>query len=240
MQRIFHGFTSRSNRHQSSIGYDPSTLVLPLQTSNFTPLMFFPLVEQALRLAAAAHEGQTRKGSDIPYITHPVQVMLLLERFDFNEDQILAAALLHDVVEDTHITEAELRKDFPPEVIDWVKALSEEKKSDTGSQHPWETRKQHHIEQIAAAPFEARAIALADKLHNLETMRYDLRLFADSENLAAQTTAFWNRFNAPLERMQWYYETMIEKCEQSDPRLAPLADACRHALADLETSNGAT
>lgn len=182
--------------------------------------MFSILIERALRIAAAAHVGQVRKGSGVPYLTHPVQVAIILERCGFDDDRVFAAAILHDVVEDTTVTLAELATQFPAEVIEWVDALSERKLNEAGELRTWEERKREHLDHLAHVPVEARAIALADKLHNLEAMAYDIAHGAD----------IWSRFNAPRERLKWYYLEVIATATQNDLVLAPLAAACRDAL----------
>ena len=120
--------------------------------------MFSALFERALQIATTAHAGQTRKGSDVHYITHPVQVAFLLQCYRFDDDRILAAAVLHDVVEDTSVTLDDLRDHFPDEVIRWVAELSERKLDETGDARSWEERKQEHLHLLAVAEPEARAL----------------------------------------------------------------------------------
>ncbi len=189
-------------------------------TSAAAPL-YSPMIERALRFAAAAHEQQTRKGGGVPYITHPAGVALILVRAGWNDENVLAAAILHDVVEDTGRTLCDLRRDFPAKVVDLVACLSETKR-DAAGDRPWEVRKREHIAELRAASTEACAIALADKLHNLETML---------EDLETGEIRFEN-FNAPPERLLWYYEAMTSAaCRGAEVR--PLADACRAAIERL-------
>lgn len=176
-----------------------------------------PLVERALRIAATAHQHQRRKGGDVPYFAHSAAVALILARFGFTDEALLSAALLHDVVEDTDVALDQLARQFPPEVIEAVAALSETKTDGDGRLRPWEDRKAEHLRHIAQSPWNARAIALADKLHNMETLRCD---FADGiVSLSA--------FRAPPDRLLWYYRSMIEAAGGDDVRLRPLAAACR-------------
>jgi len=186
--------------------------------------LFSPLVERALRLAARSHREHTRKGSDVPYITHPLSVALILSRAGIDDDKILAAALLHDAVEDTECSLEELGGEFPAEVADYVEALSERKRDESGHAIPWRQRKEEHLARVAVAEVPVRAIALADKLHNLGTMLYDLDT---SGNL-------WERFNAPPGEIIWYHREMIETAAGTDDRLRDLAEACRQLLEQLE------
>lgn len=181
---------------------------------------FSPLVERALRVAATFHLSQTRKGGSVPYITHPVAMALILQRFGFDEDVLIAAALLHDVVEDTPCTLDELATQFPPAVVEIVAALSERKLDERGEQRPWRDRKEEHIAHIQNAPFEARVVVLADKLHNLLSIQFDLEAGED----------VWSRFNAPRRDVEWYNRMMIDAACQNDSRLAPLAEAARRIV----------
>src|SRR5690606_29427690 len=88
-----------------------------------------------------------------------------------------------------------------------------------------EDRKREHLDHMGDAPLAARAIVIADKLHNLRSMVCDLD---EGGSLAT-------RFNAPLERIFWYYEAIIDTAAGTDPRLNDLAAAARGALADVRT-----
>lgn len=186
--------------------------------------LFSPLVERAWRLAARSHRNHTRKASDLPYITHPSSVALILARAGFDDENLLAAALLHDAVEDTDCELEALSAEFPAEVGRYVAALSERKRDDAGEKIPWQQRKDEHLAHIAAAPLPVRAIALADKLHNLGTMLFDIQSGDD----------LWDRFNAPPEKIIWYHREMIERAAGDDDRLNVLAADCRKLLAQLE------
>ncbi|MBI5759499.1 MAG: bifunctional (p)ppGpp synthetase/guanosine-3',5'-bis(diphosphate) 3'-pyrophosphohydrolase [Planctomycetales bacterium] len=185
--------------------------------------MFSSLIERALRVAADAHRHQHRKASDIPYLTHPVSVMVILQRAGFHDEELLAAAALHDVVEDTPRSLVDLAADFPPRVLELVACLTERKRGAAGQPRSWQDRKREHIEQVAAGPWEARAIVLADKLHNLATIAFDLD--------AGQNV--WPRFNAPAQQFLDYHRTMVDRAEQADPRLASLATECRRLINEL-------
>ncbi len=188
---------------------------------------FSPLVERALRVAARFHRQQSRKASDLPYITHPAGVALVLLSAGFHEEHVLAAGLLHDTLEDTDYTPEELAADFPPEVVEIVAALSEEKLDDAGRKRPWRDRKQDHIAAVATAAPAARAVVLADKLHNLGTMLFDLNEGHD----------IWERFNAPAADVLWYQRTMVDTAAGvDDPRIGALAAECRAIIDKLAES----
>ncbi len=184
---------------------------------------FSPLIEHAIRVAARAHRDGLRKGSDIPYLSHSASVALLLERVGISDDHIIAAALLHDVVEDTAITIEDLARDFPPNVVELVAGLSERKLDAEGKLRSWHDRKRDHLEVVASSPFGVRAIVLADKLHNLGTMVFDLE----------QGEPIWSRFNASREDILWYQQTMLNAADQGEPELIPLAAACQQFIERL-------
>ena len=188
--------------------------------------LFRPLVEQALRWAAKCHRHHHRKGSDLPYITHPVSAALFLIRAGIDDDEILAAAMLHDVVEDTDCSIEILASQFPSRVVTLVAAMTERHHDEDGRKRTWQERKTEHLQHIAAEPWEARAIVLADKLHNLGSMVFDLD---NGEEL-------WSRFTSSPERTLWYYREMIAAAEQGDPRLAGLASECRALIERLAAS----
>jgi (p)ppGpp synthase/HD superfamily hydrolase len=182
------------------------------------------LLERALRRAAVWHRDQVRKGADIPYVSHLAGVAILLARFGFDEE-VIAAGLLHDATEDTAATLDEIRDEFGPRVAEVVAACSEVKLDAHGRKRPWIDRKTDHLEALAAAPASARAVILADKLHNLLSIRADL----------ADGLPIWSRFNADRDRVLWYYRRSIEVADRGDDlRLKPLADAVRAALAAVE------
>ncbi|MCA9115209.1 MAG: bifunctional (p)ppGpp synthetase/guanosine-3',5'-bis(diphosphate) 3'-pyrophosphohydrolase [Planctomycetaceae bacterium] len=187
-------------------------------------MLFSPLIERALRLAGRKHHPQVRKVSDVPYFTHLAGAAIVLLRAGMHDEQIIAAALLHDVVEDTDCELEDLEGEFPPDVVAWVAVSTEQKHNTDGTKRSWEDRKQEHVSHIAAAPREARAIVLADKLHNLGSMLYD----------HGNDPSFWDRFGAPPERLVWYYTEMVNRAASDDPELATLAGECRTLLAQLQ------
>ncbi|MDB5352269.1 MAG: guanosine polyphosphate synthetase/pyrophosphohydrolase [Planctomycetota bacterium] len=190
-------------------------------TTNRSP--FSMTLERALRRAASWHRGQNRKGSAVPYIAHPVGVALILDRLGFSEDVVIAG-LLHDAVEDTDATLAEIGEEFGPDVAEMVAACSEVKTDATGSARPWIDRKRDHIEVLSAASVAARAVALADKLHNLASIRFDLEA----------GRPVWTLFNAGREEVLWYYRTCIDRYGAGDPALAALVAGCREMLDAVE------
>ncbi|MCC7155654.1 MAG: HD domain-containing protein [Bryobacterales bacterium] len=170
------------------------------------------MIFYAIQFAAAAHSGQYRKGSRVPYIVHPIGVARTLLEIGCAE-HVAVAGVLHDVVEDTHIKLVEVRVRFGRQVADLVEAASEPDRS-----LRWEDRKQHTIEFLGQAPEESLLIGLCDKLDNLRSIRQDLTLSGDE---------VWDRFRRPRESQQWYYESLsavFARRVTSDPALRLVKD----------------
>ncbi len=125
-------------------------------------------IEQAIRAAAVLHHHETRKGSmPFPYVTHLYSVAMILGDYTTDED-VIVAALLHDTIEDTDYTLAELEEDFGGRVTEIVAALTEPKLIN-GQKITWMERKKTYTKQIKNGPIEAVMIAAADKAHNFRT-----------------------------------------------------------------------
>ena len=179
-----------------------------------------PLLEKALRIAAVAHDGQTRKASSLPYFVHPAAVTLVLVRAGFTQDGLLAAAVLHDVVEDTELTLDDLLDEFPAAVCEIVDGASERKADATGQKRSWHDRKADHIEVIRRASLEVAAVVLADKLHNLTSMQFDL----DGGH------ELWLRFNASKSDVLAYYRSVADAAHRNDQRIEKLVSECLAAI----------
>jgi (p)ppGpp synthase/HD superfamily hydrolase len=168
------------------------------------------LASDAYDFAAEAHEGQERKGDGTPYIAHPVEVARLLTRDGDADDELLAAAFLHDVVEDTDRSLDDIRERFGPGVGELVEAMTEDK-----SVEPYEARKDDHRDQVEAAGERAVRIYAADKLANLRDMR---SLYANVGEAAAR------RFKAPIDVRLRLWRRDAEMVERVLPELDVLAE----------------
>jgi (p)ppGpp synthase/HD superfamily hydrolase len=168
------------------------------------------LVRDALDTARDAHAGQTRNGSDgAPYIEHPLAVADLLAEQGFAEE-VLAAALLHDVVEESETGVPEIAVRFGKPVGGLVDALTDEEKIED-----YERRKEAHRAQVAAAGPEALAIYAADKLTNIRALR---RAYAEKgEAVGAE-------LKAPLDVKVAVWEADVELLRREGPELAFLSE----------------
>lgn len=159
-------------------------------------------LEDAVAFAAAAHRGQRRKGSGTPYIVHPMEVAAICARLTDDQDVIIAG-VLHDVVEDTPVGLDEVRERFGPRVASIVAGESEDKQEGKPARDTWRQRKQATIDHMHSTeePGE-RIVCLADKLSNMRSMLHDFAALGDG---------LWSRFNVSDPRQQgWYYRTLGE------------------------------
>jgi guanosine-3',5'-bis(diphosphate) 3'-pyrophosphohydrolase len=169
-------------------------------------------LERALRWAALAHDGQVRKSSTVPYIEHPLAVAMILDRAGFSEDVVIAA-LLHDIVEDTEATLDDVRSRFGDVVAEIVEGCSEVKLDAQGKKRPWADRKRDHLAALASASIATRAVVLADKLHNLASIVLDLE----------EGRPVWSAFNAGRDDVIAYYRSTLATCGGGDARLEVLS-----------------
>jgi guanosine-3',5'-bis(diphosphate) 3'-pyrophosphohydrolase len=169
-----------------------------------------PLVRNALEQARSDHAGQIRNGSGgMPYVEHPMRVAALLDELGYGEE-VLAAALLHDVVEDSETALDELREKFGEEVAGLVGALTDDE-----SIEDYRQRKAEHRERVAAAPGEALTIYGVDKLTNARTLR---------EAYASEGDSVRDEFKVPLELKLEIWEADLELLREKAPELPFLAE----------------
>lgn len=155
------------------------------------------LYERVLTVAVGAHKEQVRKHDGSPYVIHPIMVARILERSGFGEE-VQAAGLVHDVLEDTAMTEEDLRRLVSDEVVDIVTAVSEDKDL------PWEERKEHYIASVVAAGESVWAVSVADKIHNAES------LITHYEKVGP---AVWQVFNRGKEKKVWFERTLLARLQ---------------------------
>ncbi|TGB02005.1 HD domain-containing protein [Halobacillus salinus] len=152
------------------------------------------MIEKAKQYATEAHRGQKRKGSDEDYVRHPIRVAKTLQEAGFNEATV-CAGYLHDVVEDTDITLDDIEQEFGKEVAVIVAAHTEDKEKS------WQERKQHTITVVKESSLDIKALIVADKLDNLQSI---------SEGLSTQGDELWRLFNAGYEHQKWYYQSVAQ------------------------------
>ena len=165
------------------------------------------MIFKAIQFVAEAHSGQYRKGSNIPYIYHLMNVMKTL--LDYGcEDEVVTAGILHDVVEDTPVSIEEVENAFGKRVASIVFGASEPDhlKMLEDKESTWKERKQHTIDFILKDASEEQLLVIcADKLDNVTSIRDDWNLIGDK---------IWERFNAPMEDQAWNYLSISKALEK--------------------------
>lgn len=169
---------------------------------------------EALLFAASAHAQQTRKSTEIPYISHPIAVSALIIEHGGNEDQAIAA-LLHDVLEDCGPDHAPaIAERFGANVLQLVQGLTDGVPDENGIKGPWRQRKEAYLAHLAGADSDVILISACDKLHNAMAIADDHREIGD---------AVFERFTGQKKGTIWYYEELarvIARRLGDDHRLA--------------------
>ena len=159
------------------------------------------LLDRAIVFAVRAHSGTERRGKGFPYIVHPMEAMEIVSTMT-SDQELLAAAARHDVVEDTAVTEEDIRKEFGDRIASIVAAESDTFVEGVSEEDSWHDRKRAAIRRLAGATREAKMVALGDKLSNMRAIARDYALKGD---------AFWKIFHTsdPKDH-EWHYRGLAE------------------------------
>lgn len=160
------------------------------------------LVSKAIIFATKAHDGMRRKSSSIPYIIHPLEAAVIVSTM--TEDQeVIAAAVLHDVVEDTQITSEQILSEFGKRVQELVASETENKRNEIPSQLSWKIRKEESLEVLKnATDINVLKVWLGDKLANVRSLYEEYKLKGND---------LWLKFNQKDQNEQaWYYFSIAE------------------------------
>ena len=163
------------------------------------------LLDRAILFAVRAHAGTERRGKGFPYIVHPREAMEIVSTMTADQE-LLAAAALHDTVEDTDVTVEQLRAEFGDRIAELVAAESDAFVEGVSEEDSWHARKQAAIDRLARAPHDAKMVALGDKLSNMRAIARDY---------AVQGDALWNIFHAkdPKDH-EWHYRGLAESLRE--------------------------
>ncbi len=163
------------------------------------------IVNKAIVFATEAHAGQTRKGGFLPYIVHPCEAMAIVASMT-PDPELLAAAVLHDVVEDTAYTIEDIHREFGPRVAELVDAETEPKVPGLSEEESWKLRRQGTIDRLAAASRDAKIVALGDKLSNMRAIARDYEVEGDE---------LWQRFTVHDRDLHaWHYWGLVESLSE--------------------------
>ena len=192
-------------------------------------------INHALAFAAKHHDRQVRKGTRLPYLTHPANVAIILTRYGRDESTVVAG-ILHDVIEDC-VREDYSRKDleqriaekFGDDVLQSVLSVTHRRKDDEGMEFSAEERKADYLERLAQAGDSARWVCAADKVHNIRSIVADLRRTLDPDTV-------WARFAVGREGTVRWYRAVHERLTALGFDAAIMAEL-RGAVDELEQAS---
>lgn len=163
------------------------------------------LLDRAILFAVKAHAGTERRGKGFPYIVHPMEAMEIVATIS-PDQELLAAAALHDTVEDTDVTVDQIREEFGERVAGLVASESDVMIQGLSEEDSWRARKQVAIDRLAAAPRDAKIVALGDKLSNMRAIARDYATIGDE---------LWKIFHAPHPSdHEWHYRGLADSLRE--------------------------
>jgi (p)ppGpp synthase/HD superfamily hydrolase len=171
------------------------------------------VINHALAFAAKHHDRQVRKGTKLPYLTHPANVAVILTRYGCDSDTVVGG-ILHDVIEDCvregysrEMLEQRIGDKFGAKVLDTVLAVTYRRHDDDGVELSGDDRKTDYLERLSDASEEARWVCAADKIHNASSILSDLRRTVDAETI-------WSRFGGGRAGTGRWYRQVYERLRE--------------------------
>ena len=164
------------------------------------------LVSEAIVFAVKAHDGMRRKKSNAPYILHPMEAAVIVGTMT-DDQNLIAAAALHDVVEDSGVTIDEIAAKFGERVRELVKSETEDKRADLPPSETWRIRKEESLSVLKNTDDEGVLMVwLGDKLANMRAIYRDFKV---------EGNAMWQRFNQKdASEQAWYYRSIVKFTER--------------------------
>ena len=154
------------------------------------------LLDRAIVFAVKAHHNTERRGKGFPYIVHPMEAVEVVATIT-PDQELLAAAVLHDTIEDTDVTVEQICAEFGDRVANLVHAESDRFVEELSEAESWRDRKQEAIDRLAAAPHDAKIVALGDKLSNMRAIWRDYQVKGDE---------LWKIFHVTDKELhEWHY-----------------------------------
>ena len=169
------------------------------------------LLDRAIVFAVRAHAGTERRGKGYPYIIHPMEAVEIVATMT-PDQELLAAAVLHDTVEDTDVTVEQIRAEFGDRVAALVADESDVFPEGVSEEDSWHARKRAAIARLSAASREAKMVALGDKLSNMRAIARDF---------AVQGDALWDLFHVkdPKDH-EWHYRGLADALRELEDTFA--------------------
>ena len=171
------------------------------------------VINHALAFSAKHHDRQVRKGTKLPYLTHPANVAVMLTRYGRDTDTVVAG-ILHDVIEDCvrdgytrEMLEQRIGDKFGGKVLDTVLAVTYRRHDDDGVELSGEDRKTDYLNRLSSASEEARWVCAADKIHNASSIISDLRRTVDPETI-------WSRFGGGKAATARWYRQVYDRLRE--------------------------
>ena len=163
------------------------------------------LLDRAIIFAVQAHHNTERRGKGFPYIVHPMEAVEIVATIT-SDQELLAAAALHDTIEDTDVTVEDIRREFGDRVAELVHAESDQFTEGVSEEESWHDRKQAAIDRLRDASHDAKIVALGDKLSNMRTIYRDYQMIGDD---------LWNIFHVKDKAShEWHYRGLADSLSE--------------------------
>jgi (p)ppGpp synthase/HD superfamily hydrolase len=189
-------------------------------------------INHALAFAAKHHDQQVRKGTRLPYLTHPANVAIILTRYDSDEETVVAG-ILHDVIEDCvtkdytrDMLEQRIASKFGGEVLETVLMVTHRKHDESGEEFSPEEVRKDYLERLSSASERARWVCAADKIHNARSLMADL-------NRTIEPNTVWSRFKAGRTGTMWWYRAVYDRLKEVG-FTAPIMPELEKTVLELE------
>ena len=169
------------------------------------------LLDRAIIFAVRAHAGTERRGKGFPYIVHPMEAVEIVATIT-PDQELLAAAALHDTVEDTDVTVDQIRAEFGERIANLVASESDEFPDGLSETESWHIRKQAAIDRLSKASHDAKIVAMGDKLSNMRAIARDYARKGDD---------LWKIFHVTDKAShEWHYRGLLESLRELEDTFA--------------------
>ena len=163
------------------------------------------LLDRAIIFAVQAHHNTERRGKGFPYIVHPMEAVEIVATIT-PDQELLAAAALHDTIEDTDVTVEDIRREFGDRIADLVHAESDQFTEGVSEEDSWHDRKQAAIDRLRNASHDAKIVAMGDKLSNMRAIWRDYQVKGDE---------IWNIFHVKDKAShEWHYRGLADSLSE--------------------------